>query len=326
MKLRNIMGKIMLAIGFALVLSICGVPEKWDSYMETVYAETSGEWEYSITNSETKTATITKYVGSEADVTIPTELDGYTITAMGNYAFSGCNSLERIVIPEKVTQIGSGAFNLCSNLTEVEIKGELTSIENAAFFYCESLAEITIPATVTRINSSAFYGCSSLKSITIPQGVTEIGSHVFRGCSSLTSIVVEEGNTVYDSRNNCNAIIEKATNKLLYGCSNTKIPVTVTSICDWAFADCKDLDKINIPEGVTTIGKCAFSGCISLTTISIPSTVTSIGDPPFLYCYGLNSIVVEEENTVYDSRNNCNAIIEKATNKLLYGCGNTVIP
>jgi hypothetical protein len=123
--------------------------------------------------------------------------------------------------------------------------------------------------------------------------VTNIGDSVFDDCSSLTSINVETGNTIYDSRNNCNAIIETATNTLITGCKNTTIPNSVTSIRDNAFWGCKGLTSINIPDSVTSIGNWAFSGCTGLTSINIPDSVTDIGDSIFdgcerladIYCY-----------------------------------------
>ena len=180
--------------------------------------------------------------------------------------------------------------------------------------------------SVTSIGSSAFFGCSGLTSITIPNSVTGIGSQTFRGCSGLTSIKVESGNTKYDSRNNCNAIIETASNTLVSGCKNTVIPNSVTSIGFAAFYACSSLTSITIPNSVTSIGQYAFYGCSGLTSVTIPNSVTKIGLSAFQYCSGLTSIVVESGNTKYDSRDNCNAIIETASNKLVAGCKNTVIP
>ena len=179
---------------------------------------------------------------------------------------------------------------------------------------------------VTEIGSFAFDDCSGLTGIKIPSSVTSIGNSAFYGCSGLTSIVVEADNTVYDSRDDCNAIIEKATNTLIQGCNNTKIPSGVTKIGSFAFDGCSGLTSIEIPVGVTEIGSFAFDDCSGLTGIKIPSSVTSIGNSAFYGCSGLTSIVVEADNTVYDSRDDCNAIIKKETNTLIHGCKNTKIP
>ena len=226
--------------------------------------------------------------------------------AVIQYNYSG-----DIIIPEtvdydgktySVTSIGEEAFYYCSGLTSVTIGNSVINIGERAF-YGSGLTSVTIGNSVTSIGSGAFRFCSGLTSVTIPNSVTSLGDDAFYGCSALESIIVEEGNTIYDSRENCNAIIETATNTLIAGFKNTVIPYSVTSIGDWA-----------------------FSGCSSLTSVTIPNSVTSIGEGAFSYCYGLESIIVEEGNTICDSRENCNAIIETATNTLIYGCKNTVIP
>ena len=179
----------------------------------------------------------------------------------------------------------------------------VTSIDEYAFRDCSTMFSITIPNSVKSIGSWAFESCSSLTAVTIPNSVTSIGDGAFVYCTGLSSMVVEAGNTVYDSRNNCNAIIETATANLLYGCASTIIPSNIKKISASAFEGCNGLKQITIPKSLTKIGSKAFYGC-----------------------GGLTSIVVEAGNTVYDSRNNCNAIIETATNTLLRGCHTTVIP
>ena len=148
-----------------------------------------------------------------------------------------------------------------------------SEVLDRAFYDCSSLTNVVIPEGVKKIGSFAFEVCSSLASITIPNSVTCIGKYAFAGCSSLESIVVDSGNTVYDSRNNSHAIIESASNTLVWGCPNTTIPNTITRIDDYAFLNCPALTSITIPDSVKSIGVSAFEGCKSLTSITFQGTI-----------------------------------------------------
>ena len=206
----------------------------------------------------------------------------------------------------------TGAFeaNIIDNTYEngkgvITFDGEVTSIGEGAFCECYNLTSITIPNSVTSIGNYAFQLCADLTSVTIPNSVTSIGERAFENCSSLTSIIVESGNSTYDSRENCNAIIETATNTLIVVSQNTVIPNSVKSIGFEAFYG-SSLSSINIPNSVTNIGDRCFMYS-DLTSVTIPNSVTNIGNYAFGECDSLTSInfegTVEQWNNIVKDDN-----------------------
>ena len=235
------------------------------------------------------------------------------VTSVGSFAFLGKDHLLSIVLPESITSIEPLAFINCSSLSSITIPDSVTVIEYSAFSGCSSLSSITLPKSITRINGSTFSGCSNLASITIPDSVesieqeafsncssltsifipasvTSIGESAFSDCSALSSIFVDPDNQAYDSRDNCNAVIESSTNKLIAGCKDTMIPKSVTSIGVNAFRGCTGLTSIIIPDSVTAIGNGAFDGCINLESITIPESMTEFGEGILSSCPNLKSI------------------------------------
>lgn len=247
------------------------------------------------------------------------------VTSINKYTFKNCSSLTSINIPSGVTSIKEYTFRNCSSLALITIPKSVTEIDDESFYNCGSLTSIVvengntiydsrgncnaiilteknqivkgcqntvIPNSVTSIGSSAFKYCTGLTSITIPNSVTSISEFAFEGCSGLSSIVVVSGNVIYDSREDCNAIIETATNTLVAGCKNTVIPNTVTSIGISAFEGCTSLTSITIPNSVTSIEKYAFDRCTGLTSIIIPANVTVIGWAAFDGCEALSAVYI----------------------------------
>ena len=166
----------------------------------------------------------------------------------------------------------------------------VTTIGDEAFVDCFGLTSVIIPNSVISIGEIAFCRCSGLTNVTIPNSVTSIDWYAFYGCSGLTKIIVDSNNAVYDSRNECNAIIETSSNTLIVGCKNTIIPNSVTSIGHCAFSECCDLTSVTIPNSVTSIGNWAFTNCSGLTSVTIPKSVATIGEGAFADCSGLNDV------------------------------------
>ena len=256
------------------------------------------------------------------EITIPSSVEHFGDAV---FKITGFTSLPKL--PESLTTIPNGMFYECYQLTSIEIPKNITSIDAYAFGRCP-ISEIEIPASVTYIGEAAFANCKNLTSITIPNNVTDIGMNAFLGCSNMKTVTLS--NNISGIREGC---FKECTNL-----ESVIIPNGVKFIDKWAFASCSSLSSIDIPETVEEIGEQAFTNCSSLTQLFIPKSVVNFkinkDDNWWQYsyrsiiygCNSLKSLVVDEDNPVYDSRNNCNAIIETASNTLVAGCVATTIP
>ncbi|MBR4590525.1 MAG: leucine-rich repeat domain-containing protein [Bacteroidaceae bacterium] len=203
---------------------------------------------------------------------------------------------------------------------EYKVKG----IAEAAYARCGWIKHLVISEGVEEIQWAAFEACANLVDVVLPSSIKTLDYFVFSYCLNLSSIKVDEHNAYYDSRDNCNAIIRTSDNTLIYGCKDTKIPSSVTRIIDYAFYGIL-IESVEIPEGLEDIRENAFCDCPLLKQVSISSTVEDIA-PSAFNCSNISSIIVDERNEIYDSRNNCNAIIDKDNCRLILGCGSTIIP
>ncbi len=237
------------------------------------------------------------YSNASGSLVIPSSVyhngRNYAVTAIGEEAFKGCSGFtSSLAIPNSVTSIGDYAFYGCSGFTgSLTIPNSVTTIGEAAFYYCSGFTgSLTIPNSVTEIGSSAFYVCSGFTgSLTIPNSVTSIGDYAFYCCCGFTSIVVTSGNPKYDSRGNCNAIIETSTNTLILGCKSTIVPSTVKIIGVGAFVSVS-LESINLPEGVECIERYAFEDCYELCSVYLPSSLKELKVGAFGYS-SLNGLI-----------------------------------
>ena len=284
-KRKNIF-KSLLALTLALIMVLGVAPlnelvgvDFASLFAPKAEAATYGIYTYAV-SSDNKVTITGCDKSAKGAITIPSKIDGKSVTRIGNHAFWNCTGLTSITIPDSVTSIGSYAFTTCPGLTSITIPNSITSIGPNVFWGCTGLTSITIPNSVTSIGYEAFYGCSGLTSITIPNSVTIIGDSAFYKCTGLTSITIPNSVTsIGDS-----AFFECT------GLTSITIPNSVTSIGDWAFYGCSGLTSITIPNSVTSIEESAFDDCTGLTSITIPNSVTSIGDSAFRNCTGLKDV------------------------------------
>ena len=211
-----------------------------------------------------------------------------TVEVIGKWAFSE-TAIEEIHIPSPVYEIDCGAFYNCHKLINITITEGLEWIHAWAFSNCP-IKEIKLPESLEELSNEVFVGCESLERLHIPRSVKAIDVYLTSGCTNLSKITVDPENKVYDSRNDCNAIIETSTNTLMVGCASTKIPKGVESITVGAFTGLDNLKWIRIPKSVVEIRDRAFRNNENLESVIILGPLKHLSKLTFDNCKGLKKI------------------------------------
>ncbi len=361
-KIISLLITVAIILNLIALSSFSVIAADMDDASTAMIDEAFPDYEYMLLADET--VEISKYTGEGGNLVIPSLLDNHPVTRIGSRAFRECNTITGIVIPDTVTSIGKSAFWLCYHLSSVVFSESLTVIDDSAFVAC-GLKEISLPDTVTSIGSDSFQACSNLEKVMFGNSITTVSDSAFLDCYKLKSITIPASVTTigthafgyfqaplhgadiltYKKIENFTVLGYNNTNAEAYATENDFDFVSLSEIPDSEKFEYSIFDnntaridryigndtEIVIPSNidghkVTALNNYLFNNCLDLTSVTIPSSVISIGYGLFPNCPSLSRVVVVPENPVYDSRNNCNAIIETASNTLTSGCKSTIIP
>ena len=251
--------KKIISLLLSILMIMTSVPlMAVNSFAEDIHK--SGDYEYKIL--EDGTAEITKYNGNAEQVVLPSEIDGYKISVIGEFAFWMNETIRTVEISNGLIGIKLAAFELCKNLTEVKLPETIKYIGEDVFSNCISLKKINLPENLPYIAEGLFYGCKSLEEITLPKHIKEICSNAFERCESLKSV---------------------------------EIPYGTIRIEGWAFECCESLESVIIPESVIWIETEAFAYCDSLRSVVVPENTSSLSENCFdrITIYGIKGSAAE---------------------------------
>ena len=240
----------------------------WDE--SEIFTSGDGCWQYYLREEDGK-AVITGTVEEPGEtVTIPAEIDGHKVAAVGERAFLFCSSIKKVVVAEGITEIGNDAFAECSSVTEVSLPNGIVALGEGAFFRCSSLMSLTLPESLVSVGDEAFSFCSALKNINFPSGLTKIGGNAFYLCDGLTDVNIPNG-------------VAEIGKEAFYNCSlkSLTLPSGLKTIGDGAFYQCWAIPFVNLPQGVVSVGAEAFANCQHISEVTVSNSVTDIGKNAF---------------------------------------------
>ncbi|MBQ2963626.1 MAG: leucine-rich repeat protein [Clostridia bacterium] len=325
--MKKLFRKTMLFITLITMLLLASISA------EAATEYTSGDWTYTVSSN---VATITKYNGSDTNITLPVSLGGYSVKHVGYSSFKDNSSISSVVIPEGIETIGDYAFMNCSYLKTVKIPKSIKQIGTGSytgncFENCIRLETVTLTEDGTaevEIHTAAFANCTALKSITIPANYKNTGNNAFAGCTSLKTVVIKSNSDVAFER-----IVDY---RSFYGCTalqSIEIPEGFITIGDSAFMDCSYLKTVKIPKSIKQIGTgsytgncfencirletvtlteggtaeveihtAAFANCTALKSITIPANYKNTGNNAFAGCTSLKTVVIKDNSDGYFER------------------------
>ncbi len=256
-----------------------------------------------------------------ADIIVPSTSGGRTVVSVGERAFDN-SGIRYVTLPSTVKDIQKQGFSGCVDLRSVQMPG-VRRLGDMAFGGCAQLAPVVLPDTLESIGAHVFASAWRQTAIHIPASVTSIANGAFAGCSAIGALTVDEANAVYYAVDNC--VIDKATDVLVLGCKNSRIPTdgSVVEIADHAFSSVEGMTELVIPDCITKIGIGVFRNS-DVQSIRIGKGLTDFAPDTFLGCEALTSIWVDAQNPKYIAAGNC--LIDRAAKSVVLGCKTSVIP
>ena len=268
------------------------------------------------------TAEIVGCETTSTELTVPEEIDGYTVSSIGDYGFAKCSTLKSITIPKNIKTIGKYAFNGCTGLINATIPTTVSSVGDYAFNNCTGLKNVTISEGVVSIGKGCFYNCTSLAEAVVPDTAKYVGAYAFYNCTSMINATIGTTTesigecTFYNCEKLETVVIGYSVKSIgdyaFYNCAlgRVSVPSATTVIGNFAFAKNSNLTKATLRKNLLTIGDGAFKDCGLLSSISIPTTVTSIGDEAFENCTSIASVTIPTGVTEIKKRtfSNCSSL------------------